>query len=65
MTGPTLVTDLGSARTEDGFVFYRQPDGSYTDGDLYFTDEQNLELHAPGVLLIFAPPNYPGSQLPV
>lgn len=48
-----MRTDLGHATTSDGFVFYRQENGSYTDGDLLFVDERELTLNNPGVLLSF------------
>jgi len=31
--------------TEDGYTFTRQPDGSYTDGDLTYPDLDNLKQH--------------------
>jgi len=35
--------NLGAAKTEDGYVFYLQPDGSYTDGDMRFSSAANLQ----------------------
>lgn len=38
----TVITTIGWAVTADGFTFYEQPDGSYTDGDLYFANADDL-----------------------
>jgi len=35
--------DLGTAVTPDGFRFYLQPDGTWTNGDMWFTGREALE----------------------
>lgn len=35
--------DLGVAVTPDGFRFYLQPDGTWTDGDMTWTGRDALE----------------------
>jgi hypothetical protein len=53
---PSFRTDIGEARTTDGFVFYEQPDGSYTDGDLYFANSNDLLSNNPGTIISFRAP---------
>lgn len=56
MNEVTFRKDIGWARTEDGFTFYEQPDGSYTDGDLYFANSNDLLLNMPGTVVSFCAP---------
>ena len=37
----------GWVRTTDGYTFYRQEDGSYTDGDLYFASGDDVIRNHP------------------
>jgi hypothetical protein len=34
--------DMPTVRTEDGYRFTKQPDGSWSDGDLIYEDLQHL-----------------------
>jgi hypothetical protein len=46
MSNTDLTGRLGWARTSDGYTFFLQPDGSYTDGDLYFASADDLKANA-------------------
>jgi hypothetical protein len=46
MSNIDLTGRLGWARTADGYTFYRQADGSYSDGDLYFASADDLRANA-------------------
>ena len=49
MSHDKVITTIGWAKTEDGYTFYEQPDGSYTDGDLYFANYRDVLDNNPGV----------------
>lgn len=53
---PEFRTDIGWAKTGQGYTFYEQPDGSYTDGDLYFANSNDLLLNHRHTLVTFCAP---------
>lgn len=50
MSDLDLSGRMGWARTDDGYTLFRQDDGSYTDGDLYFASGDDLIKNNPGVI---------------
>lgn len=45
-----IETGEGWAKTSDGYVFYRQDDGTYTDGDMWFNSDEELIAYDDGVV---------------
>ena len=52
--------DEGWAKTSDGFIFFRQPDGTYTDGDLVYDSDEELAEADPDV--VFEEPDTEAGQ---
>lgn len=58
----TFTRQLGWAVTDDGYTFWQQPDGSYTDGDLYFASSADLLRNYPAHLVRFCAPLFRTAQ---
>lgn len=47
-----MTTNLRKATTEDGYTFYEQPDGTWTDGDMTWQSLDELLAADLGAVVI-------------